>query len=132
MSCIGRFSMYEIIADALKGLADYPKLQAILSILTIFGLGAFIFRKGERDRRTTVSNNNGGIPTWMMIGPIADAIQLLRSMEEEARNRRVEERERHNEWVRETRAQTDLLEDIRNLLELRSDSTTAHPTRIRR
>lgn len=127
MSYIGRFSMFEVIGDALKGLAAYPQMQAILSILTIFGLGTLVFRKGERDRRSMGSDN--AIPTWLLIGPVADAVQLLRSVEEDARRRREDEHDRHAEWVRETRIQTELLEDIRNLLELRSDSTLAHPPR---
>ena len=126
MSYIGRFSMSEIIADVLKGLQDYPIIQALLSVASLLAMAFILVRKGERDRKTI--NGNGGsresVPNFLLISPLSDVFGAIHDMAEDGRNANkfLEQIvEGQAEMNKELLYHKHLLEFIRNNQEMRGD-----------
>lgn len=89
--------MSELIDSLIKKLDQWPLVQGFFIIVITF-CGFVAMRKGERERRANTQVVE--LPTYLLTGPVYEAL------------RRIEE------IAGEQRQQTQLLEDIRNRLEL--------------
>lgn len=121
--------MYEAASSALQAFAPYPVVQVAVAVLIVM-IGFWVFRKGERDRKSGGGSDNNGVPQWALYGPVKDMLDNVRMMAEQSRTsndllRRMIEHQVDQE--NEQRRQTMTLEDIRNNQEMRSESTTMHP-----
>jgi hypothetical protein len=118
--------MSEIIADVLRAFKDYPIIQGVLSVVSIFVMAFVLIRKGERDRKSM--NGNGGyrepIPQFLLISPLNDVFGAIHDMAEQGRqtNQYLERLvDLEDDQLREMFLHRQLLEFIRNNQEMRGD-----------
>lgn len=97
--------MFDPVESISKTLGPWPIAQFGFVVL-IAAASIFAIKRGDKDRKT-----NGGIveiPVYLVTGPVHDAIMAIHSMAEQIR------------------IQTQLLEEIRNNQEMRSDPPPSH------
>ncbi len=116
-----------IEAEALKSLGPFVVVQAAVAILVILA-GVWMVFRGGRDTKKPANGN--GIPSWILYGPVHDAMGAHHDIAEQSRetNRilgRIEVLWR--EHIKEQREQTMLLEDIRNNQVARGDIVHTPP-----
>lgn len=110
--------MLDQVNEASKALASWPVVQAFFLIVIAF-LGIMAKRWGERARNNVVE-----IPSYLMSGPVHDAMGALHDIAEECRTTNSKLGQMIHgvsEIAKEQRQQTQLLEFIRNNQEMRGD-----------
>lgn len=69
--------MYELLAKLLDSLKGYPLVEAAAAVIVILG-GLRAIRWGERDRHEAQGAAPEHIPNWLLYGPVADLIGIMR------------------------------------------------------
>lgn len=72
--------MYDLLVKLLDSLKGYPLVEAAAAILVILG-GLRAIRWGERDRRESPEHTSDHIPAWLLYGPVADLIGIMRQQQ---------------------------------------------------